>query len=359
MNAPKLKIARASPQQKFCRDARENFLSMHSGIVLKIISKPTTPAKPRKPSGVFSEERFVPLSLSQLEFRLCAASAFFLLLSPLPAIPRSAAQNEPVIQVCSQCGAVSNENVEVCPFCESHFVSAEISVAATSRNRTPEEPEWRREVARRLEVYRSRRPHTDSGAQSDLPFAAERPPVITTAVAPRTIARLRPTQHVEIHVAQPQLDFSVVENYRLQPAVASVPPADLATRRLAGILDASVVSAVFLGFFALFRSLGGKLAFMKVDFVVYALIFFLIYLLYFSLFTLFSGATPGMQVRGLSVVALDGNFPENSQLLWRAFGYLLSGGALLLGFLWALWDEDHLTWHDRISKTYITSAALD
>jgi len=264
-----------------------------------------------------------------------------------------------VIQVCSQCGAVSNENLEVCPFCESRFASSEVSLAAASPQRAAEEPEWRREVARRLEVYRSRRPHTNSTAQSHLPFAAEKPPVITTAVAPRTIARLRPTQHVEIHVAQPQLDFSVVENYRLQPAVASVPPAELATRRLAGILDAIVISAVFLVFFALFRSLGGKLAFTKVDFAVYATIFLLMYLLYFSLFTLFSGATPGMQMRGLSLVALDGNFPENSQLLWRAFGYLLSGGALLLGFLWALWDEDHLTWHDRISKTYITSASLD
>jgi hypothetical protein len=29
----------------------------------------------------------------------------------------------------------------------------------------------------------------------------------------------------------------------------------------------------------------------------------------------------------------------------------------MLGFLWALWDEDHFTWQDRISQTYITAAA--
>jgi hypothetical protein len=29
---------------------------------------------------------------------------------------------------------------------------------------------------------------------------------------------------------------------------------------------------------------------------------------------------------------------------------------MMLGFLWALWDEDQLTWHDRMSQTYLTSA---
>src|ERR1700677_3790041 len=39
----------------------------------------------------------------------------------------------------------------------------------------------------------------------------------------------------------------------------------------------------------------------------------------------------------------------------RSFGYVLSG-ATLLGFFWALWDEDRFTWQDRISQTYITAA---
>jgi len=43
--------------------------------------------------------------------------------------------------------------------------------------------------------------------------------------------------------------------------------------------------------------------------------------------------------------------------VWRSFGYLLSGAALMLGFFWAFWDEDRLTWHDRISQTYVTGAA--
>jgi hypothetical protein len=29
---------------------------------------------------------------------------------------------------------------------------------------------------------------------------------------------------------------------------------------------------------------------------------------------------------------------------------------MMLGFVWSLWDEDHFTWQDRISQTYITAA---
>lgn len=248
----------------------------------------------------------------------------------------------------------------MCPFCETSAAPPQPSVP---RQAAPsEEPEWRREVARRLEVYRSRRDHVLSGddsghSQPALPFNSRLPEVITTAVAPRTIARIRPTQHVEIHVSQPELDFSVVENYRLHPAKTSLPVAELSTRRLAGIIDAVVVAAVFVGFLGLFRSLGGQLGFARPQLAVYAAVFFLIYVLYFTLFTLFSGMTPGMQIRNLSTVAIDGTFPETRQLLWRSFGYVLSAGTVLLGFLWALWDEDKLTWHDRMSHTYITHAA--
>ena len=64
-----------------------------------------------------------------------------------------------------------------------------------------------------------------------------------------------------------------------------------------------------------------------------------------------------MQLRGLTIVRLDGSLPATRLLLWRSFGYLLSGATLMLGFIWSLWDEDHFTWQDRISQTYVTAAA--
>src|SRR5262249_40647750 len=77
---------------------------------------------------------------------------------------------------------------------------------------------------------------------------------------------------------------------------------------------------------------------------------------YFALFTIFGGSTPGMMIRGLRVVSFDGTIPTSRQMAWRSLGYLISAAACLLGFAWALIDEDHLCWHDRISHTYLTPA---
>jgi uncharacterized RDD family membrane protein YckC len=83
---------------------------------------------------------------------------------------------------------------------------------------------------------------------------------------------------------------------------------------------------------------------------------FLIYAQYILLFTFVGGSTPGMVLRGLSVVCFDGKPPSSVELAWRSFGYLLSAAAGMLGFLWAALDEHGLSWHDRISQTYITYA---
>ena len=104
------------------------------------------------------------------------------------------------------------------------------------------------------------------------------------------------------------------------------------------------------------RSAGGELTLGRSEAIVYVAIAYLFYALYFSLFVILAGSTPGLQLRGLSIVRLDGGLPDTRQLLWRVFGYLLSGATLMIGFFWAVWDEDHFTWHDRISQTYITAA---
>ena len=130
--------------------------------------------------------------------------------------------------------------------------------------------------------------------------------------------------------------------------------AALSERRRAGLLDAGFLALAYSSFLALFGSLGGHFAFGKSDVAVHGATLALFYAQYFGLFTVLGGSTPGMLLRGLRVVSFDGGPPTPRQLLWRSFGYLVSGGTALLGFLWALWDDDHLTWQDRISQTYLT-----
>jgi uncharacterized RDD family membrane protein YckC len=268
-----------------------------------------------------------------------------------------------VIRICSQCGALLLEDSENCSFCDNPLAenlsaSEQVAVGVSASASAPE-PEWRREVNRRLVEYRARRRrlHPDD-SQSGLPFSAE----IDLGEQVRERPRQRPPQRqrhperMEINI-QPELDFSSALDYRAHPQTALVPVADLAARRQAALLDAIFLALTYAGFLGLFRSLGGHLAFEKMDGIVYLICFYLLYAQYFFLFTTFAGATPGMQLRCLTIVRLDGTLPDTRQLLWRSFGYLLSGATLMLGYLWSLWDEDHFTWQDRISQTYITAAA--
>ena len=252
------------------------------------------------------------------------------------------------------------------------LVRAPATAPKAPAQRKPE-PEWRNEVARRLDAYRTRHPRPEEQAQAGLPFAQhldhieefdpepelalaepeKEPPRPSTRPVAR-VARPRPSESVEISV-QPELDFSSSRDDRSRPQTALVPVASIEDRRWAGMLDGLFLLATFAGFLGLFRSLGGEILLHKVDAPVYLGAFFLLYAQYFALFTTFAGSTPGMQLRGLYVVRLDGYLPDIRQLVWRSVGYVLSAGTLMLGFLWALWDEEQFTWQDRISQTYVTS----
>ena len=265
----------------------------------------------------------------------------------------------------------------------THTASAQFASparAASSRQSFTDsqslEPEWRREVSRRLEDYRARRGYLrPDDSQSGLPFSRQSRIAEEEAaqerqreaerlreaerqrLAERQRIRMaqRKTERVEINV-QPELDFSSAAHERAHPQTALVPVASLIERRKAGFLDAMFLGLTYAGFLGLFRSLGGQVVVEKADAVVYLAAFFLFYALYFSLFTTCAEATPGMQLLCLTTVRLDGTVPDTRQLLWRSFGYLLAGATLMLGFVWALWDEDHFTWQDRISQTYVTGA---
>jgi uncharacterized RDD family membrane protein YckC len=324
----------------------------------------------------------------------------------------SAAQKAPVIRICSKCGALLMDEAEPCSFCEDSSENPDNlqPVACDTADEEPE-PEWRREVNRRLAQYRARRGgvrvdqrvpsapdvyvgvpirHPKSALRETPSRSSTEHPVLATNQAqiavsaeqtglpfrekikrvseetealerprPRTLARVRPNDRMEICI-QPELDFSAAAGERGHPQTALVPVASLSERRNAGVVDALFIlltCAAFAGLFAgLLRSMSAQVVLDRMDAVICAPVLLLFYSLYFLVFTVFAGATPGMQFCGLTVVRLDGHLPDTRQLLWRGFGYVLSGATLMLGFLWAFWDEDSFTWQDRISQTYVTAS---
>jgi uncharacterized RDD family membrane protein YckC len=262
---------------------------------------------------------------------------------------------------------------------------------------------WRNELANRLEAYRLRRRKVSpNAAQTQLPFAepvvAKRATAVaanytTTALAAElpTPAILEPQSISPESSSQSSDDdfaFTIAigriaskphtADGRMMIDVSNSPDADasreeagevaerahaglypvapLGDRQLAGIIDAACLLFAFGGFVALFGSLGGQLTLSKMNAAVYLAAFCVVYFQYFALFTVFGATTPGMMFRGLQVMSFSGETPTPRQMLLRSAGYMLSAGTCFVGFLWAFWDEDQLTWHDRLSKTYLSSA---
>jgi len=252
-----------------------------------------------------------------------------------------------------------------------------------------EDPAWRGELERRVDSYRSRRGRSGRhSAQSQLPFGEpDQEPrsghvvAATVAVAEPvsqppaadddfsfTIAIGRCSPPTEKRDGRLEIDVSVppsgepVEQTDTESVSARqtkhyglYPVASLEQRSWAAVIDAACLLFAYGGFLALFSSLGGQFTLSKLSSEVYAATFAIVYLQYFALFTVFGGTTPGMMFRGLQVSSFSGEAPSPRQMLLRSLGYLISAGTLLIGFVWAWWDEDALTWHDRISHTYLTS----
>lgn len=156
----------------------------------------------------------------------------------------------------------------------------------------------------------------------------------------------------ELPVVQSSFDFSAEPEAEALPQPSRV--ASLEARLNAGLVDAGIILGAALGFFALFAALGGSLGVGRRDLLIYLLVSYSLASAYFGFFTLVGGRTPGMRACGLGVLTFEGQPPTRQHALWRAFGYAVSAGSLLLGFLWAAVDERRLTWHDLVSRTYLT-----
>jgi uncharacterized RDD family membrane protein YckC len=71
------------------------------------------------------------------------------------------------------------------------------------------------------------------------------------------------------------------------------------------------------------------------------------------LFLVYGRGTPGMRGTRLELCSFTGSRPSAFARRCRVLAGVLSGLSLGLGFAWTLVDEDTLSWHDRISGTYL------
>ena len=140
------------------------------------------------------------------------------------------------------------------------------------------------------------------------------------------------------------------------PAViyCDAPVAPPVHRLLAAAFDASMVLIGVGVLLAIFFLSGGNLVLSKQNAPFLICVAAALALFYRALWWLADGDTPGMCFAGLKLVNFDGRPPDRNQRGLRMAASLLSLLSAGLGLVWAVVDEERLTWHDHISQTFPT-----
>ena len=161
--------------------------------------------------------------------------------------------------------------------------------------------------------------------------------------------------------AQSELDFLPASSApkMLKTTVEAVifcdaPVATLTHRALAGSIDFSLMLVGFGMCLATYAIAGGGFPDSHLGYLMFGGAFTAIALFYGLLWTLVHSETPGMRWTGLHLTNFDGFTPDPGQRALRYLATCLSIAAFGLGLMWALVDEENLTWQDHISKTFPT-----
>jgi uncharacterized RDD family membrane protein YckC len=183
------------------------------------------------------------------------------------------------------------------------------------------------------------------------------PPVATPQ--PRTAVRRSPAPPSD---AQGRLDFipaSPLKSRKLKTDVdaqvfCDQPVATPMHRLVASAIDGVIIFFGFVLLVTLFEVLGGSFGAGKALWIGLGAVLGLVSMFYGLIWAIAGRETAGMRFTDLQLITFDGfQVDPRSRALRFASTWLsfCSGG---LGLLWAVADEENLTWHDHISKTFPT-----
>jgi uncharacterized RDD family membrane protein YckC len=188
------------------------------------------------------------------------------------------------------------------------------------------------------------------------------PPPPTQAVSPEPRVTARKTHAPPPPDVQGTLDFIPAPLQRGRKLKTDVdaqvfcdqPVATPTHRLVASAIDGAIILFGFGLLVALFELLGGSFGSGKPLWIGLAVALALVSMLYGLIWAIAGTETAGMRLTDLQLITFDGfQVDPRSRALRFASTWLsfCSGG---LGILWAVADEENLTWHDHISKTFPT-----
>lgn len=179
-------------------------------------------------------------------------------------------------------------------------------------------------------------------------------------VPARSIAKPRRAVDSQQALKFPDLESDAVRTTSSETIFCEAPVALPAHRIIAALVDLAWI-LIGVGIFALTTFWGASI--IGADLVIdkhtapfLVAVSVVIAGFYRSIWYFANDDTPGMSFAGLQLVDFDGRRPDREQRGLRQIASLLSLAAAGLGLVWALVDEESLTWHDHISKTFPTAS---
>ncbi len=130
--------------------------------------------------------------------------------------------------------------------------------------------------------------------------------------------------------------------YEEKPKRDSVELASIGQRFIAAVIDGIIVGFV-TGVLSRFGGAGFGLTF----------VITLVYTWYFL--TRQNGQTLGKMLMHIRVVKKDGSPIDDATAIIRYIGYYISC-IIVIGVLWALWDDNKQGWHDKVANTLVVKA---
>jgi uncharacterized RDD family membrane protein YckC len=233
-------------------------------------------------------------------------------------------------------------------------------------------------ATRRVRPRRAEGPLAEAGSAPQLSIFEVDPAAISIQPAPATMDPpvapewMRPEwPAMSLEAQVPTLEFAaqprtlgfeaqprqqLVDEFLEEPAPRLAPgiePAPMSRRLLSAFVDCTLIAAALVAAAMLAASNASELPGVRAVEFSAALALLAIGVAYYTCFMTLARATPGMRYAGIEINTFAGYTTSRGQRCGRLLATLLSVLPLGLGVVWALFDDSHLTWHDRLSKTYL------
>ncbi len=201
-------------------------------------------------------------------------------------------------------------------------------------------------------------PYAAAGAQLSI-FEVD-PQTISTEPLEETVVASEPTwpapEWSAIKLEAAPVTPTLVEPARPEPAPPALELAPTHQRLLALVVDGALMTSAFLA--AAYTAVANvaTLPSLRTVEIGAAAAFAAITVVYYLFFFTLGKGTPGMKYARIRLSTLEGKAVSRAQRWSRLGSLALSLLPVGLGVAWALFDEDRLSWHDRLSGTYLRKA---